>query len=36
VVAGKNDPRVPYTEAEQPIAKVRAGGGDVWPALRVA
>jgi hypothetical protein len=29
VVAGKNDPRVSYTEAEQLIAKVRAGGGDV-------
>src|SRR5947209_11112908 len=33
VVAGKNDPRVPYTEAEQLIAKVRAAGGDVWYML---
>ena len=33
VVAGKNDPRVPYTEAEQLIAKVRAGGGNVWYML---
>jgi dipeptidyl aminopeptidase/acylaminoacyl peptidase len=33
VVAGLNDPRVPYTEAEQLIAKVRAQGGDVWYML---
>ncbi|HVJ52402.1 MAG TPA: prolyl oligopeptidase family serine peptidase [Aliidongia sp.] len=33
VVAGKNDPRVPYTEAEQLIAKVRAESGDVWYML---
>jgi dipeptidyl aminopeptidase/acylaminoacyl peptidase len=33
VVAGKNDPRVPYTEGEQLIAKVRAEGGDVWYML---
>lgn len=29
VVAGKNDPRVPYTEAEQIVAKVKAKGGVV-------
>jgi dipeptidyl aminopeptidase/acylaminoacyl peptidase len=33
VVAGKNDPRVPYTEGEQLIAKVRAQGTDVWYML---
>jgi dipeptidyl aminopeptidase/acylaminoacyl peptidase len=33
VVAGKNDPRVPYTEAEQLVAKVRAQGGEVWYML---
>jgi len=33
VVAGRNDPRVPYTEAEQLVAKVRAQGGDVWYML---
>ncbi len=33
VVAGLNDPRVPYTEGEQLIAKVRAEGGDVWYML---
>jgi dipeptidyl aminopeptidase/acylaminoacyl peptidase len=33
VVAGKNDPRVPYTEGEQLIAKIRAQGGDVWYML---
>ena len=30
VVQGKNDPRVPYTEAEQMVAKVRANGSPVW------
>jgi dipeptidyl aminopeptidase/acylaminoacyl peptidase len=30
VVQGKNDPRVPYTEAEQIVAKVREGGTPVW------
>jgi dipeptidyl aminopeptidase/acylaminoacyl peptidase len=30
VVQGKNDPRVPYTEAEQIVAKVRANGTPVW------
>ncbi len=30
VVQGKNDPRVPFTEAEQMVAKVRANGSTVW------
>jgi dipeptidyl aminopeptidase/acylaminoacyl peptidase len=30
VVQGKNDPRVPYTEAEQIVAKARANGTPVW------
>jgi dipeptidyl aminopeptidase/acylaminoacyl peptidase len=30
VVQGKNDPRVPYTESEQIVAKVRANGQAVW------
>ncbi|MBC8056966.1 MAG: S9 family peptidase [Rhizobiales bacterium] len=30
VVQGKNDPRVPVTEAEQMVAKVRANGSTVW------
>ena len=30
VVQGKNDPRVPYTEAEQIVAHVRANGTPVW------
>jgi dipeptidyl aminopeptidase/acylaminoacyl peptidase len=30
VVQGKNDPRVPYTESEQIVAKVRANGVPVW------
>ena len=30
VVQGRNDPRVPYTEAEQVVAKVRANGSPVW------
>ncbi len=30
VVQGKNDPRVPYTESEQIVAKVRAQGTPVW------
>jgi dipeptidyl aminopeptidase/acylaminoacyl peptidase len=29
-VQGKNDPRVPYTESEQIVAKVRANGLPVW------
>ena len=30
VVQGKNDPRVPYTEAEQIVERVRANGTPVW------
>jgi dipeptidyl aminopeptidase/acylaminoacyl peptidase len=30
VVQGKNDPRVPVTEAEQMVAQVRSQGGTVW------
>lgn len=30
VVQGKNDPRVPYTEAEQIVSKVRENGTPVW------
>ncbi|HET7793326.1 MAG TPA: prolyl oligopeptidase family serine peptidase [Rhizobacter sp.] len=30
VVQGKNDPRVPYTEAEQIVAKARSNGTPVW------
>ena len=30
IVQGQNDPRVPVTEAEQMVAKIRANGGDVW------
>lgn len=30
VVQGKNDPRVPVTEAEQMVAALRARGGAVW------
>ena len=30
IVAGKNDPRVPVTEAEQMVAKVRKNGTPVW------
>ena len=30
VVQGKNDPRVPYTESEQIVAKLRANGVPVW------
>ncbi len=33
VAHGKNDPRVPYTEAEQIVAKMRAMGRPVWYAL---
>lgn len=33
VVHGKNDPRVPYTEAEQIVRKVRGNGGAVWYLL---
>ena len=30
VVHGKNDPRVPSSEAEQIVNRVRAKGGEVW------
>jgi len=30
VVQGRNDPRVPYTEAEQIVAAARKGGTPVW------
>lgn len=30
VVQGKNDPRVPYTESEQIVARLRAQGTPVW------
>ena len=30
VIQGKNDPRVPYTEAEQIVSTVRQGGTPVW------
>jgi len=33
VVQGLNDPRVPYTEAEQMVDVVRKNGGEVWYLL---
>jgi dipeptidyl aminopeptidase/acylaminoacyl peptidase len=33
VVQGKNDPRVPVTEAEQLVNRLRAKGGNVWYLL---
>ncbi|MGB6231166.1 MAG: alpha/beta fold hydrolase [Litorimonas sp.] len=30
IIQGYNDPRVPYTEAEQILDAVRANGGDAW------
>jgi dipeptidyl aminopeptidase/acylaminoacyl peptidase len=30
IVHGKNDPRVPFSEAEQIVNRVRSKGGDVW------
>ena len=33
IVQGKNDPRVPVTEAEQILAGVRKNGGPVWYVL---
>jgi len=33
VIQGRNDPRVPWTEAEQIVARVRAQGGEVWYML---
>lgn len=33
VVQGLNDPRVPYTEAEQILKEIRNNGGEVWYLL---
>ncbi|MEM9293998.1 MAG: S9 family peptidase [Acidobacteriota bacterium] len=33
VIQGLNDPRVPVTESEQMVAKIREGGGTVWYLL---
>ena len=33
VVQGRNDPRVPYTEAEQIVAAARKNGVPVWYLL---
>ncbi len=33
VVQGLNDPRVPVTESEQMVAKIRESGGQVWYML---
>ena len=33
VVQGRNDPRVPWTEAEQIVARARANGTPVWYLL---
>jgi dipeptidyl aminopeptidase/acylaminoacyl peptidase len=33
VVQGRNDPRVPYTEAEQIVREARASGATVWYLL---
>jgi dipeptidyl aminopeptidase/acylaminoacyl peptidase len=30
VVQGLNDPRVPFTESEQMVSRVRGNGGEVW------
>lgn len=30
IVQGKNDPRVPYTEAQQMVEKIKGNGGKVW------
>lgn len=30
IVQGKNDPRVPYTEARQMVEKIKLNGGTVW------
>lgn len=30
IVQGQNDPRVPVTESEQMVSKIRANGGEVW------
>ena len=33
IVQGQNDPRVPVTESEQMVGKIRANGGEVWYLL---
>ena len=33
VIQGANDPRVPKTEADQVVARIRENGGDVWYLL---
>jgi dipeptidyl aminopeptidase/acylaminoacyl peptidase len=33
IVQGRNDPRVPYTEAEQMVAAIKRNGGPVWYLL---
>ncbi len=33
VAAGRNDPRVPYSESEQIVKAVRSNGGQVWYIL---
>jgi dipeptidyl aminopeptidase/acylaminoacyl peptidase len=33
IVQGQNDPRVPVTESEQMVARIRANGGEVWYLL---
>jgi dipeptidyl aminopeptidase/acylaminoacyl peptidase len=33
VIQGKNDPRVPVTESEQMVQKIRGNGGTVWYVL---
>ncbi|MBW3560246.1 MAG: prolyl oligopeptidase family serine peptidase [Proteobacteria bacterium] len=33
VIQGANDPRVPKTEADQVVARIRGNGGDVWYLL---
>ena len=33
IVQGKNDPRVPYTEAEQMVGAIKKNGGPVWYLL---
>jgi dipeptidyl aminopeptidase/acylaminoacyl peptidase len=30
IVQGKNDPRVPYTEARQMVEKIKSNGGNIW------
>jgi len=30
IVAGANDPRVPLSESEQMLSRIRSGGGEVW------